>query len=356
MRRLLLIDGSSLLTTSFYGNVPREYYGAKTEADRKKALGKLMQTSTGEYTNGVYTFCRTLLKILEKQKPSHLAVAWDVSRETFRRKLYPEYKGHREETKPELSSQFKLTQDVLEAMNVRQFMLEEYEADDIIGTIAKQFEKEIPVYIYTRDQDALQLVSEYTRLWLVTNKADAMTKEAFAGLDKKIINKFNLPDNVFEFTPLWVEEFYGLTPLQLIDKKALEGDKTDNIPGVKGVGEKSATPLIKEFGSIENLYEHIEGLSKKEEKEMREFMKELGIKRPPLANLLKESEDELCGKKAAFLSKQLATIDTNINELEGMELEELKLKLNKEGMKEIFEELEFKSLLAELNKKGEEDE
>ena len=115
-----------------------------------------------------------------------------------------------EETKPELSSQFKLTQDVLEAMNVRQFMLE-YEADDIIGTIAKQFEKRFSIYL-TRDQDALA-VSEYTRLWLVTNKADAMTKEAFRPR-QKIINKFNFPDNVFEFTPLWVEEFYGLTPLQ----------------------------------------------------------------------------------------------------------------------------------------------
>lgn len=346
MKMLLLIDGSSLLSTSFYGNIPKQYFSAKTDEAREEVLKKVMQTSRGEYTNGVYTFFRTLLKIIEKQKPSHLAVAWDISRNTFRKQLYPQYKAQRDETKPELKSQFQLTQDALEAMNIKQFMLDDYEADDIIGTLAKQFEGEIPVYIYTKDQDALQLVSDNTRLWLVTSKAKEMNEEAFGGLDKDIVGKFNLPDNVFEFTPIWVEEIYGLSPSQIIDKKALEGDKSDNIPGVRGIGEKVSIPLIKEFGTIENLYEHIEGLSKAEEKEMKEFFKLLGISRSPLSYLLKESKgDELSGKEAALLSKKLATINTSVPELKNVKLIELELSIDEAGMNRIFEYLEFKSLL-----------
>lgn len=346
LKKLVLVDGSSLLSTSFYGTLPKEYFYAKTEEEKKEALGKLLKTSTGIYTNGVYAMCRILLNILEKQAPTHMAVAWDISRDTFRRKLYPDYKAQRKETIPELKSQFKLMQNVLERMDVPQFMFEEYEADDIIGTLARKFETEISTYIISKDQDLLQVVNDFTRMWLITTKAEEMCKEL--GVD---IRETGWPDNVFEFTPPLVEHFYGIRPQQIPDKKALEGDKSDNIPGVKGLGEKTVLPLLQEYGTIEDLYAAIEGLSEEEENELKRFFKEaLGISRSPLKNLLKQPENpgEICGKEAAFLSKKLATINTNVPGLEAVELDALELHLDCEGMRKVFEELEFNSLLSKI--------
>lgn len=343
MEKLVILDGSSLLSTSFYGNLPKEYYGAKTEEDRAKVLKKVMQTSAGVYTNGVFTMCKILLKLIEKQKPTHLAVAWDVTRNTFRRELYPEYKAQREETKPELKSQFALMQEVLDAMGIYQFKNPRFEADDIIGTLAKRFEEEIPTYIMTKDQDSLQLVSDYTRVWLITSKAQEMYDEVLAGTGASY-KELPIPDNVFEFTPLYIEHFYGVKPIQIIDLKALEGDKSDNIPGVRGVGEKASVPLIKEFGSVENLYDRLDGLNKEEEKAMKELLKEIGASRA-YSYLTKTDDKELVGKEAALLSKKLATIVTNIDEVKALNIDDLKLNINKAGMEGKFTELEFKSLI-----------
>ncbi len=342
MNKLLLIDGSSLLSTSFFGNLPATYFKARTEEEKAQALKKVLKTSTGIFTNGVFTMTKALLNLIEKQEPTHIVVAWDVSRNTFRRKAYEGYKANRGVTAPELSAQFGVMQELLAAMKIPQFMFEEYEADDIIGTFAKQFEQEIPTYILTKDQDALQLVSEYTRLWLMTSKAKEMYTEL--QIETKTLK---IPDNVFEYTPLYVEEFYGVTPIQIIDKKALEGDSSDNIPGVKGVGPKAVGPLLNEFGTVEEIYEYIENTS---EKEAKEFFKELGI-RSPLAALLKEDDHELVGKQAAFLSKQLATINTQIEELSEVQLTDLVLKVDYEAMLLKFRELEFKSLVEQMEKK-----
>jgi 5'-3' exonuclease len=340
MKRLILIDGSSMLSTCFYGNLPKDYYFAKTEEDRQKVLPKIMQNSKGVYTNGVYTMCKILLNIIKNYKPSHMSVAWDISRNTFRRDEYAEYKAHRDEMRPELGSQFAIMQKVLESMNICQYMHQNFEADDIIGTLAKRFEEEIPTTILTKDQDALQLVSDNTRVWLVTSKNKEMYEQL--GLNVK---ELPIPDNVFEFTPVYIEEFYGLRPIQIVDKKALEGDKSDNIPGVKGVGEKAVVPLLQEFGTIEALYDKIENMDKEEEKEFKELLKSLGISRSPLAYLLKESDSELVGKKAAILSKRLATIDTKISDFDNTGIDELEININREGMLSVFEELEFKSLI-----------
>lgn len=344
MERLILVDGSSLLSTSFFGNVPRAYYNAKTEEDRNEVLKKIMQTSSGIYTNAVYTMSKILLKIIKNQKPSHMAVAWDITRNTFRREIYPLYKANRAETKPELREQYGTMQQVLDAMNILQFKFDRYEADDILGTLAKKFEQQLPIYIMSKDQDVLQLVSDDTRVWLITSKADDMYKQVNISKEDRV----NIPDNVFEFTPLYVEEFYGVKPLQIVDKKALEGDKSDNIPGVRGVGEKAVIPLLKEYGTVENIYELIEGLSKSEEKELKEFFKKsLGISRSPISYLLKEAQndEELSAKESAFISKRLATICTSIQELQSVTLDDLVLKIDEDGMEKIFQELEFKSLL-----------
>lgn len=335
--KLILIDGSSLLSTSFYGNVPNTYLRAKTDEEREKALEKVLKTPDGQYTNGVFTMLKLFEKLFSKQNPSHVVVAWDLSRDTFRREMYPAYKAQRSSTPEELKSQFVLAQEVLEAMGIPQFVFSRYEADDIIGTLAKRFKEEMPVFIWTKDQDAIQLVDEQTRLWLITKKAKDMYQEL--QIDT---SDMTVPDNAFEYTPYYVKHFYGIDPHQMIDLKGICGDASDNIPGVKGVGEKSVVPLLCEFGDIDSIYDYMENT---ELKEIKGFIKELGISRSPYTYLMKESDTEIVGKASALLSKQLATIHCDIEELQDVELDSLRLSINQEGRKEMYEKLSFKSLL-----------
>lgn len=399
-RKLVIIDGSSLLSTSFYGTA-KDLMFAKTEEQKEQAYKKLMQTKDGVYTNGVYGFMKTLNKIIDNQKPSHLAVVFDLSRETtFRKQMYSEYKGTRKKTPSPLSQQFKLMQEVLEYIGIPVFKSLEFEADDYAGSLARRFEDEIPVYCHTKDNDYLQLVSHNTRIWIVTSKNEEMFEQV--GLDKK---EFNLPDGVFEYSLTSFSELQGLnSPTEFIDAKALMGDKSDNIPGVYGVGDKVVIPLIKEYSSIENLYSEIENLTAKEEKELKKFFKEsLGISRSPIANLLKDgvitlstgdeitykcisgelteeqkanqdifesklgnlrfpieitSKDgfdllvnndvtdiKLSAKECAFMSKDLATIKTDIPEVDNISLDSLAVNINKDRYNEKMSELEMKSLL-----------
>lgn len=287
-----------------------------------------MQTSTGIFTNGVYAMANSLTRLVKKQKPSHLAVAWDITRDTFRKKLYPEYKANRLETAPELKSQFILMQEILAAAGIPQFMDHDVEADDYIGSLARKFEHEIPVFIYTKDQDALQLISNQTRLWLITGRADELRRQY--GYEST-----NIPEKTFEFTPLIVREVYGVLPHQIIDKKALEGDPSDNIPGIHGVGEKASIPLLQEFGSIEAIFEAMEDLSS-----FKKTCKSLGI-RLPLKALQSEGSQE-----SAKLSKILATIkcDCRID----ASLDDLKLRVDINKLSEKYRDLEFRSLISEL--------
>lgn len=406
--KLLLIDGSSLLSTSFFGSLGQtNYYRVKTEEAKQEELKKLMKTTDGRYTNGVYTMSKILLTIMKKVKPTHMAVAWDVNRESLeRKKKFSGYKGHRQDTLPQLGAQFGLMQEVLDQMNIPQFKLIGHEADDIIGTFAKTFEDEIPVYVMTKDQDALQLITEKTRVWLTTSKSKDLYKER--NIDPKDLP---IPDGVFEFTPQSFEEEYGIKPIQIIDMKSLEGDSSDNIPGVAGVGPASVGPLLREYGTIEGIYEVIENSP---EDELKTFFKEeLGIKQSPIAKLLKKSNielaeeihrllekelnkktikeihnlfkaaddkqfkekvkslnttdeiafkdaaTELCnelkgidagpvGKEAAFLSKELATIKTDLAPFSTYLLKDVELHFDPTGTKEKFVDLEFKSLLDKI--------
>lgn len=399
-RKLLIIDGSSLLSTSFYGTA-KDLMFAKTDEQKELAYKKLMKTSTGIYTNGVYGFMKTLNKILENQKPSHLAVVFDLSRETtFRKQMYSDYKGTRKKSPQPLREQFKLMQEVLEYIGVPVLKSLEYEADDFAGSLAKKFEDEIPVYCHTKDHDYLQLISYNTRVWMVTSKCDEMFNQV--GLNK---SDFNLPDGVFEYTLTTFSEIQGLeSPEQIIDMKALIGDSSDNIPGVHGVGEKAVIPLLREYKDIETIYSEIECLTPKEEKEFKKFAKEnLGIARLPLTNLLKDgvitlsSGDEieyncifgdlteeqisnqelfksklnnlrfpielktegglgllkdndvvnvkLSAKESAFLSKELATIKTDILEVQDINIDDLLVNINKDKYNEKMIELEMKSLI-----------
>ncbi|MFP3726555.1 5'-3' exonuclease H3TH domain-containing protein [Priestia filamentosa] len=408
-KRLILIDGNSMLSSAFFGSVPREFYD-KRPGMKEIALEKMMKTSSGQYTNGVFAMSKTLLKIFKEHSASNIAIAWDVSRKTHRRERYSEYKAHRKDTPNELGSQFGLMQKLLEVSGIKSFKYEGYEADDVIGTLAKKFENDIPVVILTKDQDALQLISEGTRVWLNTSTTKEKIKEYFGeDFPKK---DYKVLDNYFEFTLETLPYFYGgLNPLQIIDLKGLEGDASDNIPGVKGCGESSIYPLLNEFGTIEAIYDYIENTP---EKEIKVFLKELGITRSPLGSLLKKSNIEIAdeaislldkdfnkklvkeakdlfktvddkeikteakalsdtdeeafietvrrlaeelrgidsgivGKEAAYLSKELATINTSMEQLSNVKLEDIELKLDEDAMYKMFEELEFNSLLK--NKK-----
>lgn len=349
MQKLVLVDGSSLLSTNFFATAPMSYMKAKTEEELEKGRKQLMQIN-GLYTNGVYGMMKELMKIIREQRPTHLCVAWDLNRNTFRRKIYPDYKANRGETKPELKSQFHLAQEILEKIGIKQYVLDGFEADDIIGTLSSRFGEQIPTFILTKDQDALQLVNEYVRLWYKTSKPEK-AKEMYQefGLDPK---EFDIPDGVFEFTPLYVQEVYGLTPIQIIDKKALEGDTSDNIPGVKGVGEASVIPLLQEFGTVEGVYDFIET---NDDATIKDMIKSLGIKRSPVSYLTKVSEKvlvegkevskELVGKESAEISKLLATIKLDIESLMDLDLNEMALNVNEVAKREQFERLAFKSLL-----------
>jgi DNA polymerase-1 len=396
---LLIIDGSSLLSSSFYATA-KEFTMSKTEDEIERATKMLLQTSDGVYTNGVYGFFKTLNKIIEEQSPSHIAVVFDRSRETtFRKKLYPEYKANRKPCPTPLKSQFKITQDILKYIGIPVFLSEEYEADDFAGSLVKKFEESLPTYCYTKDQDYLQLISENTKVWLVTSKADDLYKEV--GINK---DELNVPESTFEYDINAFRVLKGLNhPKEFIALKALLGDKSDNIPGVNGIGEKSATPLIKHFSNLDNLYKFLEEKydlvnfytkTDKElkvvEKEIKKFLKdELGITRIPINNLIKEgtltlnddtvhnyisigddvnnlksaifkSEDELqkivstgiknhelSGKKLAYLSEKLAKIKTDIAEINDVKLDDLKVNIDNAKYDEMMRKYEMKSLLKE---------
>lgn len=339
---LLIIDGSSLLTTQFYGTLPKEIMFAKTLEEKERYFDRIMQTTNGTYTNAVYGFLRVLLKVMKEQHPAYLAVTWDLSRDTFRREMYADYKKNRAETLPPLKDQFILCQEILKDMEVSQFMDNRYEADDFSGTLSMMFEEKIPVRIITKDNDYLQLVSERTNLWMI-HSTSQKTEELYQkyNLNQK---KLNTPDRTFPFTPELVKKEFGVEPESINSLKGLQGDPSDNIKGVPGIGSATAAALIGKYKSVEALYDTIRPLDENAKKKLAQQWKtELGLKRSPMNYLLKTSTTELVGEQAAKLSKQLATIKRDIP-LPEVSLESLKTKINKEKAKEWFDKLEFKSL------------
>ena len=279
MKKILLIDGSSLIFRAFY------------------AIRNLT-TKDGVFVNGVYGFLNMYYKALELIKPTHIFVAFDKGSKTFRHNEFADYKGTRDKAPNEITYQFGILKDLLSSMNVNYLELDEYEADDILGTIAKLAQKKgFEVDIFTGDRDYLQLVDENILVYLT----------------KKGISEIKLMNNELIF------EEYGLSPKQLIDVKALQGDSSDNIPGVKGVGEKTALKLIQEYGNLENLYENLDSLKGK----------------------LKENlENE---KDKAYLSRYLGEIFLNVPIARNIEDFEIKDVSNE--YLEKLEKLEFKSII-----------
>ncbi|ECW1543822.1 DNA polymerase I [Listeria monocytogenes] len=246
MNKLVLIDGNSIANRAFYA-LP------------------LLNNDKGVYTNAVYGFAMMLMNVLEKEKPSHVLVAFDAGKTTFRHTTFKGYKGGRQKTPSELSEQFPFIRELLTAYDIPQYELANYEADDIIGTLTKKAEADgMEVAIITGDRDLTQLASEKTTVYI--------TKKGIADMETN--------------TPETLKEKYNLNPEQIIDMKGLMGDSSDNIPGIPGVGEKTALKLLHEFGgTVESVLEHAEEISGKKLKEKVLENKELAILSKELATI-----------------------------------------------------------------------
>ena len=319
--KILVIDGNSILNRAYYGI-------------------RLLTTKDGKYTNGIFGFMNVLLNLLEEHKPDSVAVAFDVHHPTFRHEMYEEYKGTRKPAPMELIEQFPTLKELLALLGIAVVEKPGYEADDILGTLSNACTKDDFCYVVTGDRDSLQLVRDNVNVLLATTK---MGKSETVVYDRAKI-----------------KEVYGVTPEELIDIKAIQGDTSDNIPGVAGIGEKGAQELIQKFHSIEYIYENLEDL------DIKAGMK---IK-------LEASKDN------AFLSKTLGTIcleapvSTNLEDykikepdakkvtelLSSLEMFKILKRLSFKEAEQIddenatavtlFEETDYNSFYAELKKTG----
>ena len=252
-KKLVLIDGNSIAYRAFFA-LP------------------LLNNDKGVHTNSVYGFTMMLNRILEEEKPTHILVAFDAGKTTFRHASFKEYKGGRQKTPPELSEQFPFIRELLDCFQIKRYELENYEADDIIGTLSLQAEKDgFEVKVISGDKDLTQLSSPSTTV--------SITKKGITEIE--------------EYTPKHIHEKYGLSPLQIIDLKGLMGDASDNIPGIPGVGEKTALKLLHQFETVENLLQSIDEVSGQKLKEKIEEHKDLALLSKELATITREAPLEV---------------------------------------------------------------
>ena len=285
MDKFVLVDGNSIMNRAFYGIMG----------------SKMLTTKDGKYTNAVYGFLAILFKLLDDVKPKYMAVAFDLKAPTARHKMYEGYKANRKGMPDELAEQMPIIKEILRAMNIDIVEKEGYEADDVLGTLSRYGEKhKLEVVILSGDRDTFQLATNKVTIRIPHTKGGKTETDEYN--KEKIIEK------------------YGIKPEQLIDVKGLQGDTSDNIPGVPGVGEKTALKLIQEYGSIENLYKKIE--------EGKDDLKG------------KQREKIVENKDLAYLSKTLGTINLEVpieDNLEDFKVEEW----DKQKVYEIFKELNF---------------
>ena len=285
--KLIMIDGNSLIFRAFHALPP-------------------MNMQNGVQVNAIYGFFSMLFNVVQEQNPQYLGVAFDLKGPTFRKEIYHDYKATRVKTPEELLDQFPLIKNALNLLNIKILELQGYEADDIIGTITSIADNaKMDSYIYTGDRDSLQLISKYTKVMLT----------------RKGVSEIEIYDENH------LMEVYGLEPRQIIDMKGLMGDASDNIPGISGVGEKTALKLLHQFGSIDRLYERVEELPK---------------------NKMREKIEK--GKTIAFLSKKLATIEREVPI--NVEIQELNFKgLNKQVLYDVLDSFGFQSLIKRMGLK-----
>ncbi len=271
----------------------------------------LLNNDKGVYTNAVLGFTTMLLKIIENESPTHMLVAFDAGKTTFRHETYTEYKGGRQKTPSELSEQFPVIREVLDAFNIKRYEIKNYEADDIIGTVSTIASKENwDVKIYSGDKDLLQLVSDNVHV--------ALTRKGITDIDT--------------YDPAFLNEKYGLTSDQIIDMKALMGDNSDNIPGVPGVGEKTALKLLKQFGTVEAVYESLDEVSGKKLKEKLDENQDKAMMSKELVTIFKETPLDLEMKDLVYSGYEYEPVAALFKELG------FKTLLNRIGGEEVEEE------------------
>lgn len=319
--KLLILDGTSLVNDSYNCTLTKEmeeanhlYDSAKTEDEKENALKAkkeayktLLQSTSGEFINAVQEFFKNFLEILDKQNPSHVVVAWGTPRATnYKREIFDGYKNNNKEMDEPLKQQFESIKGILNEIGVAQYRSEKYEALDIAGSIANKFKNVLPTCIVARNQNSLQLCNNST-VWLKTSSRDKLSEQYNLNLD-------NVAEKFMEYTDYRVNLIHQLTPTEFVDYRALIGNPSSGIPGVKGIGEKSALPIIKHFGSLENMYRKIhevkeDDLKNPKDNIMKKYIKHLkevsDIKRFSIDTLLDCEED-------AFISKKLVSIKTDI--------------------------------------------
>ena len=293
--KLLAVDGNSIVNRAFYGVKP-------------------LTTKDGQFTNAIYGFMNILNSLIQRENPDGVAVAFDLKAPTFRHKMYDEYKAGRKPMPTELAEQIPVLKELLKLFGYSTIELEGYEADDILGTLSLAAEQNDDVcVISTGDRDSLQLVSEHTTVLLAATK-------------------MGRPE-IIPCTPEYIMEKYGITPPQMIELKALMGDSSDNIPGVAGVGEKTATDLVQRFGSIEYIYENLADLDIKE-----------GVRNKLAVD-----------KENAFLSKQLGTIFRQVPI--SLDFSDYAFKKqDKSALAAMLKKLEFFKMLSQMNLENEAEE
>ena len=279
---ILLIDGNSMLFRAYHATAYR---------------GNFMSTSTGVPTNAVFGFSNMINKAITLLDPEYVLVAWDAGKPTFRHKQFENYKGTRKEVDEELKAQFPIAREFLDAYHIYRYEEEGIEADDIIGSLSKRY-PEHKIHILSSDKDLLQLIDDTTDVLLM----------------KKGITDMQMTDEKVLY------EMMELTPKQIIDFKGLSGDTSDNIPGVRGIGDKTAVKLLHAYGSVEGVYEHIDELKGKQKEKLLE------------------------DKDMAFMSKQLATIKTDCQF--AFDLEDFKFTPNYATLNDFYRKYEMNSLLV----------
>lgn len=303
--KMLVIDGTSLLATCYYANLPMEIKTAKTEEEKEALYGNLLHSNDGVYTNGILGFCKTLVRFIKEWEPAYVVVAFDKSRSTtFRRRMYADYKGQRGSTPKPLKEQIILMEQILSSCRIPVFISENFEADDLAGSVTEKYKETMQIILVTKDRDYLQLVDDEhnVRCMILTEPDKAEEFRESYGIPQPSLYCFR---NLMEFNAARVESEKGVKPEFIPDLKGIEGDASDNIPGVRGVSS-AAAPLVSHYGGVENLYAAIRNLNKKEQKEVSGMWKEdLGINRSPMNMLLK-------GEREAYLSTELATIQKDI--------------------------------------------
>jgi len=285
MNKLILIDGNAILHRAYHSMPP-------------------FKTAKGEVTNAIYGFLRMLIEIYKKEKPEYLGIAWDRKAPTFRHEQYKEYKATRAAPPDDLYPQLPRLKQVLETFHIPMMEIDGFEADDLLGTAAHEAEKEkdLRTIIVTGDQDAFQLVHGNT---LVMAPVKGISEVIF-------------------YDAAAVEKKFGVRPDQVIDYKALCGDSSDNIPGVAGIGPKQASNFLQKYGSLDNLYEHLEDLTAAQRKKLED------------------------GKESAYMSQDIATI--RLNAPIEFSLDKLRThRIDYEKANALFNELEFRSLGRKLD-------